>query len=1115
MKYRRGGWVWLLAALLLVVGLSRVRLDVDVLGLLPPEVPAVQGLRLYQENFAVTRDLIVTVSGPDAPTTERAAEAVAGALSRPTNLTASVDWRPPWLEHPGELAALVAWLWLRQPPESFQQLAANLSPPRLQASLAEVRDRLGTSLSPQDLGRLAYDPLGLTEPLLQGAEAFDPAADNPFASADGAFRLVWARPATPLRTYVECEAWLREARRAIAEAAAKGLVPDQVTIRYTGGPAFVAETARSMEKDLSQSVPSSLILIGLLFGSVHRRLRPLLAVVALLVAILCGTLGLGGLFMGKLNVVSLGFAAILMGLAVDYSLVLYQEALAHPEWDATEVRRAVAPSILWAATTTSLAFFSLRLAGLPGLSQLGTLVGAGVLLAALVMLSFFLRLAGRSSRPATPGTTSEPGAVSGQRAARRWVMVLTAVLGVLILGSIGAKPPSLDHSPEALRPRHSEAYAAMEEINARLLKGGEPFWLVVEGRDPAEVRGRLLSAEGILSSAKSAGLASRYLTGAAFWPGQGWVETNAASSRLLAHRSEELRAELAQAGFRPEAFGLAERVLQAWTDMAGNSSLLPANRASQWILEKLAARRGDAWLAAAAVYPADTPSAPGELRKLAWPEGSYLSGWGLLAESLLARVQSRIPWLAGALLGLLVICLVFAFGNWRETALSLSVLALAAGMMLSLMSLLGWTWNLMNLVALPLVLGAGIDYPILVQLSLRRHGGTPRAMWLSTGRAILLCAGTTIIGFGSLAFANNAGLASLGLTCALGVACVLVVTLGLLPDWWLGLVGPARLASGGHGPSWLYRAGLWQLGVKVAGRLPRPLAVGMANVFMTLYGALHRRRREIVKANLRPVLDGGRLTLDLATLAWFRNLGVKMVDLWRFEAGVPLEKLALEWTGWETFQALRQGDRAAKGILLLTPHLGNWELGGPLLASQGVKLVVVTQPEPGEGFTEMRRASRARWGIETVVIGEDPFAFVQIIQRLEAGATVALLIDRPQDASAVTVELFGQPFQASIAPAELARASGCALVTVCILRTSRGYRASLVSQIDYDRAALGTREARRGLTQRIMTAFEPVLRTHCDQWFHCSPLWASTQPAGSELVKPRQLNPSPALPAKG
>jgi lauroyl/myristoyl acyltransferase len=137
----------------------------------------------------------------------------------------------------------------------------------------------------------------------------------------------------------------------------------------------------------------------------------------------------------------------------------------------------------------------------------------------------------------------------------------------------------------------------------------------------------------------------------------------------------------------------------------------------------------------------------------------------------------------------------------------------------------------------------------------------------------------------------------------------------------------------------------------------------------------------------------------------------------------------------------------------------------------------------------MRQASRAKWGIETLVIGEDPFAFVEVIRRLEGGATVALLMDRPPEASAVTVELFGRPFSASISAAELARASGCVLLPVYLPRNHHGYAAHILPAVPYDRAALRQREARLQLTREIMRAFEPAIRQHLDQWYHFVPIW--------------------------
>ena len=79
---RRGRRLILLAlvAAALVAGLSRLRLDTDILNLLPPGAPGVAGLRLWQRHFAGAQELLITVRGAEAEAAARAAEAVAVAL---------------------------------------------------------------------------------------------------------------------------------------------------------------------------------------------------------------------------------------------------------------------------------------------------------------------------------------------------------------------------------------------------------------------------------------------------------------------------------------------------------------------------------------------------------------------------------------------------------------------------------------------------------------------------------------------------------------------------------------------------------------------------------------------------------------------------------------------------------------------------------------------------------------------------------------------------------------------------------------------------------------------------------------------------------------------------
>jgi lauroyl/myristoyl acyltransferase len=411
------------------------------------------------------------------------------------------------------------------------------------------------------------------------------------------------------------------------------------------------------------------------------------------------------------------------------------------------------------------------------------------------------------------------------------------------------------------------------------------------------------------------------------------------------------------------------------------------------------------------------------------------------------------------------------------------------------MRLAGWSWNLLNLMALPLMLGTGVDYSIFMQLALRRHHGDLRAAHLSVGRALLLCGGTAVAGFGSLAWSSNAGMASLGQVCAVGIGANMLIAIYLLPVWWDRL-GRSRAnhsepfsSPGGSSPSRpssLYRSDVWRLGLGLIKLLPGPVTAWLARCFAGFYWLLASHRRAIVIQNLSPALQGNKAAARKTARALFCQFALKVTHLWRFEAGLDIEGLFGSATGWDHFEEARARNR---GVLLLTPHLGNWEFGGPMMTRRGVSLQVLTLAEPGRGFTELRQASRARWQIETLVVGDNPLAFVEIIQRLEAGATVALLIDRPPPPSAVTVELFGRPFPASIAAAELARASGCVLLPVYIPLEKEGYSAHMLPAIPYERAALRDRAARQQLTQVIVRVFEPIIRQHLDQWYHFVPIW--------------------------
>jgi predicted RND superfamily exporter protein len=147
-------------------------------------------------------------------------------------------------------------------------------------------------------------------------------------------------------------------------------------------------------------------------------------------------------------------------------------------------------------------------------------------------------------------------------------------------------------------------------------------------------------------------------------------------------------------------------------------------------------------------------------------------------------VLSELPVVLGWI-GLLVCgALWLVFRKPREVLLSLATLLLSVGVLMAVMRTAGWSWNMMNLMAVPLLFGLGVDYSIHIQLALRRHHGDLAAVRQSVGRALLLAGGTTITAFGSLAFSSNAGLASLGRVCAVGITATMLIAVYLLPGWW-------------------------------------------------------------------------------------------------------------------------------------------------------------------------------------------------------------------------------------------------------------------------------------------------------------------------------------------
>ena len=268
--------------------------------------------------------------------------------------------------------------------------------------------------------------------------------------------------------------------------------------------------------------------------------------------------------------------------------------------------------------------------------------------------------------------------------------------------------PPLDRSANALKPEHSEAQAALDEMTAAVGIPQDPLWVIISGHREPEVFEVLSQAGGILQRAVSNRTIGGYLLPTVMWPRVEYQQANRAQPRRRTAGPYGADAAV-QGGFETNALFLTDELLRTWA-RAGNCRdvFWPTNDMSQWLLKRFVARSGDVWFVMGLVYPATNAvsrTALAELSSRLEEKNVLLSSWGSLGGATLERVQSRMGLVMTPMVALVLGSLWLAFRRLTEVLFGLAVLLLSGLCLLVTMSLAGWSWNLLNLMAVPLIFG--------------------------------------------------------------------------------------------------------------------------------------------------------------------------------------------------------------------------------------------------------------------------------------------------------------------------------------------------------------------------------------------------------------------------
>ncbi|CAK0760727.1 Hopanoid biosynthesis-associated RND transporter HpnN [Azospirillaceae bacterium] len=685
-------------------------------------------------------------------------------------------------------------------------------------------------------------PEALVSPLTAIADVIEATLDGRFKSLSWQTMMTGRKPSIletrrfilvqPVLDFTELAAG-GDAANAIRDyARVLDLTPDRgVRVRLTGQVAIENEEFKTLEQGAEiQTIASFSSVVLLLFLA----LRSVRLIIPILITLMVGLIATGAFAaasVGTLNPISVAFAVMFIGIAVDFGIQFatrYREER-HGIDDVAEALRRTARGVcrplILAGVATAVGFFSFLPTDYTGVSQLGLIAGTGMLIALLLNITLLPALLTLFCPPGEPREIGYACLAPIDRflLAHRW-SIRFAALAVSVLGLVLLPSLRFDFNPMNLRDPHTESIATVHDLADN--PDTSPFTISVlapsvkDGEalaDKLEKLPEVYRALGVHSFIPTQQEEKRALIEDAAMmlastldPGKQQPPPSVVAMReTLVISIDKLRA-VSSSGVFGRLAGLLERLIH---DTDAKMAL-----ASDALLSGFSARMDGLRMALSAQL-VTLDSMPESFRR-GWvtPDGRCRLEITPKADGRdnveMARFAAAVRTLAPAATGAVVTVqesartttyaflqagvaafvailamLVVTLRRLRDIALVFAPMILAALMTVISCVVFGPDINFANIIALPLLFGIGVAFNIYFVENWR--AGIEGPLQSSTARAILFSAMTTGVAFGSLALSDHPGTASMGILLSLSLAFTLVSSLFVLP----ALLGPVEAAS--------------------------------------------------------------------------------------------------------------------------------------------------------------------------------------------------------------------------------------------------------------------------------------------------------------------------------
>jgi predicted RND superfamily exporter protein len=813
---------------------QRLRLDGDVLNLVPKNNRQVNTFKEALQDFGSLDYLLVMVEAPPSAATAPGQDESDAEAQAVEEVQSFADFLAPRLQKLPSVRYVEYKLdtsgpffdFLRRnqmlflPPSRMDDLAAKFSDDAIRARVAENRRQLTGPASLLAKQLLQADPLQIT-PLLfeavlknRGPIRFDASSGGYFSSKDGRALLLVVKPVKPNQDLNFSKTLVGEVNGAIKGAREQfvresgGQAGKPPSVDLGGGYIIALEDYNLINQDMwLNGVLSFVVIVGLYYFC-YRRFAAIAYSSVPLVVGQALTFGVAWLVLRQLNSATTGFTAMLMGLGTDFTIVMYaryvEERQRGLSLDAAmqKVYGSSAFGVFTGAVTSAGTFYAMCITEYKGLKDFGFLVGTGIMLCMVAILFLMpAMIAWNDGRQRKKDVTKRLYLHSfGFERAMIWSAnhpkpVLLGSLVLTLFCGWHAWNVDFSESVQDLRSPNNKGVRMQEKVTDRFGASFNPMMVVARGQDLDTMMARNREANRTLDGFVKDGTLHGYESIFSYLPARdeqqavmAALKAGAADRFNVARIDRTFRASLAENGFRPDAY---DDYLKALPEM-----LQPQRPVTLQDLEKAGLDRfvrryvhqleDGSWTSVTYIFPtaadAKRRAPPALVEALDHPKaGIEITGVNI-ASAELRRIFRRDAWLAVWLgIVLVTVLLWLDFKNWWLTTLANMQVILGVVWMLGAMHLMGIKMNFVNAFVTCMILGVGIDYGIHIIHRITQEGLSNQAGLLETGKAVIMAALTNVAGFGTIGLSNYPGLRSMGIVCSIGSVTCLITALTTLP----------------------------------------------------------------------------------------------------------------------------------------------------------------------------------------------------------------------------------------------------------------------------------------------------------------------------------------------